>query len=89
MKIFGKQKKDEAENVSESSSDALEGFEQSLEDTLKEERTQIIQEKKEESKSKAMVRTLLDAGYSIIEVNELISSKKTFGLKDGQITIQE
>jgi hypothetical protein len=89
MKLFGKQKKDEAENISESSSDSLEGFEQALENTLKEEHTQVIAAKKEESKSKAMVRTLLDAGYSIIEINELISSKKTFGLKDGQITIQE
>ena len=89
MKLFGKQKKDEIENTPDSSSDSLEGFEEALENTLKEEHTQIIASKKEESRSKAMVRTLLDAGYSIIEINELISSKKTFGLRDGQITIQE
>jgi hypothetical protein len=90
MKFFGKQKKDESENITENVSDVgLEGFEQELENTLKEEHTQVIATKKEESKSKAMVRTLLDAGYSIEEVNTFIKSKKSFGLDKGQIIIQE
>ena len=90
MKFFGKQKKDEPNNNPEKAiDDGLAGFEEQLENTLREERTQVITDKKEESKSKAMVRTLLDAGYSIIEINELISTKKTFGLKDGQITIMD
>ena len=86
MKLFGKQKKEE-EVTKEEPQDAFESFEASLENTLREEHTQVIADKKEESKSKAMVRTLLDAGYSIIEINEFLSSDKTFGLKDGQITI--
>ena len=90
MKLFGKQKKEEADKEPQNSNfDGLEGFEEQLDNTLKEERTQVIADKKEESRSKAMVRTLLDAGYSIIEINELISSQKTFGLKDGQITIMD
>ena len=69
MKLFGKQKKDESENISSNVSDnGLEGFEQELENNLKEEHTQVIAIKKEESKSKAMVRTLLDADYSIDDV---------------------
>ena len=90
MKLFGKQKKDESENISKNVADnGLEGFEQELENTLKEEHTQVIATKKEESKSKAMVRTLLDADYSIDEVNAFIKSQKSFGLDKGQITIQD
>lgn len=89
MKLFGKQKKEESENNSRNvGDDGLEGFELELENTLKEEHTHVIAIKKEESKSKAMVRTLLDAGYSIDEVNTFIKSKKSFGLDKGQIIIQ-
>ncbi len=90
MKLFGKQKKEEPKKEPENSFvEGLEGFEQQLDNTLREERTQVIADKKEESKAKAMVRTLLDAGYSIIEINEFISSDKAYGLKDGQITIMD
>ena len=89
MKLFGRQKKEESENISGNVGDnGLEGFELELENTLKEEHTQVIASKKEESKSKAMVRTLLDADYSIDDVNAFIKSKKSFGLDKGQIIIQ-
>jgi hypothetical protein len=91
MKIFGKQKKDEAvdKDPGKSETAGLEGFEEQLDNTLREEHTQVIADKREESKSKAMVRTLLDAGYSIIEINEFLSSSKTYGLDNGQITIMD
>jgi hypothetical protein len=92
MKIFGKQKKEDTEKEQDQTlpeEGGLDGFEQQLESTLREEHTQVIAEKREESKSKAMVRTLLDAGYSIIEINEFLDSNKNYGLKDGQITIMD
>ena len=91
MKLFGKSKKNEAEeNLNqESSNDTLEGFEESLDNTLREEKTQIIAAKTEESRAKAMVRTLLDAGYSINEVNSFIGAGKSFDLKGGQININQ
>lgn len=89
MKFFGKDKKTEpAKEVKpETNSDSLEGFEQALESTLREENTQIIAAKTEQSRAKAMVRTLLDAGYSIEEINTLVKAGKTFSLKAGQISI--
>ena len=91
MKIFGKQKKDEPAEKDPGKPDTLglDGFEEQLDNTLREEHTQVIADKREESKSKAMVRTLLDAGYSIIEINGFLSSKKTYGLNNGQITIMD
>jgi hypothetical protein len=90
MGIFSKQKKEEAEkDPGKPDTLGLEGFEEQLDNTLREEHTQVIADKRDESKSKAMVRTLLDAGYSIIEINEFLSSNKTYGLNNGQITIME
>ena len=89
MKLFGKDKKTEPakEAKPELNSDSLEGFEEALESTLREENTQIIAAKTEQSRAKAMVRTLLDAGYSIDEINTLVKAGKTFSLKAGQINI--
>ena len=90
MGIFSKQKKEETDKDPEKSvTGGLEGFEEQLDNTLREEHTQVIADKREESKSKAMVRTLLDAGYSIVEINEFLSSQKTYGLDNGQITIMD
>ena len=90
MKFFGKDKKTDPvkEGQSEISSDSLEGFEEALETTLREENTQIIAAKTEQSRAKAMVRTLLDAGYSIDEINTLVKAGKTFSLKAGQTNIK-
>ena len=59
MGIFSKQKKEETDKEpGKSDSVGLEGFEQQLDNTLREEHTQVIADKREESKSKAMVFVL-------------------------------
>ena len=83
MKWFGKTEKPESESSSEKSSDSLEDFDKFLDESLREEKTQVIMSKKQESKAKAMVRTLLDAGYTIDEINTFLSSNKSYIVKDG------
>jgi len=83
MKWFGKTEKPESESSSDKSSDSLEDFDKYLDESLREEKTQVIMAKKQESKAKAMVRTLLDAGYSIEEINIFLSSNKKYVVKEG------
>jgi hypothetical protein len=82
---FGKGKKEE-ESLSEAgSSDSLSDFQDALEKSLTEEKTQIVANKKQHNKVIAMVKLLLDNGYTMDDVNALIHAKKSYTLKDGHI----
>ena len=70
---------------SEEGEESFDDFQSALDKNLKEEKTMVIQKKKQQSKSKAMVRLLLDNGYDIEEINMFIRAGKTFKLNEGEI----
>jgi hypothetical protein len=82
---FGKDKKEEESLSETTSSDSLSDFQDALERSLTEEKTQIVADKKQHNKVIAMVKLLLDNGYTMDDVNALIHVKKSYQLKDGQI----
>ena len=83
---FGKGKKDGEESRDEQAgSDSLSDFQDALEKSLTEEKTQVLADKKQHNKVIAMVKLLLDNGYTMDDVNALIHAKKSYALKDGQI----
>ena len=77
--------KKENETPSPNDSESLSEFQDELDKSIREEQTQVIMNKKRESRFKAMVRLLLDGGYTIDEINTLLKSKKTYGLVEGEI----
>jgi len=83
---FSKEKKqtDKPVNAKENT-DSLEDFQDVLEKSLKEEKTQILDDKKQQNKNITMVKTLIDNGYTIQEINDLIHAKKTYELRDGKV----
>jgi len=85
MKWFGKSGKDEKEPVKNGPDENLESFEEALERTIREEKTQVIQSRKQASKAKAMVRCLLDSGYTVDEINTFLKSQKNYQLENGEI----
>ena len=83
---FGKGKNDEEGSLSEgASSDSLSDFQDALEKSLTEEKTQILADKRQHNKVIAMVKLLLDNGYTMDDVNALIHAKKSYTLKHGHI----
>jgi hypothetical protein len=83
---FGKEKKPREKPTKKGkNADSLEEFKDVLEKSLTEEKTGVIEGRKQHSKSKAMVKVLLNKGFTIEEINGLIHSRKTFLLKDGEI----
>ena len=85
MKWFGKSEKADKEPVENTSGDSLDDFEEVLEKSIREEKTQVIMNRKQESRAKAMVRCLLDSGYSLQEINTLLRSRKNYQLENGEI----
>lgn len=83
---FGKNKKENEESLQEEkNSNSLSDFQDVLEKSLTEEKTQILADKKQHNKQVAMVKLLLDHGYSIEEVNALIQGKNSYVVKEGKI----
>ena len=83
---FGKNKKENADSLNEEmDSNSLSDFQDVLEKSLTEEKTQILADKKQHNKLVAMVKTLLDNGYSIEDVNALVQAKKLYRLKEGKV----
>jgi hypothetical protein len=72
-------------NKSTNNSEFLTEFHDTLENSIREEKTQVLMTKKLQSKLKAMVKVLLDHGFSLDEVNMFINSNKKYMIKDGQI----
>lgn len=85
MKWFGKSDKEKKEPEKKSSDESLDNFEEVLERSIREEKTQVIMSRKQESRAKAMVRCLLDSGYSLNEINTLLKSHKNYQLENGEI----
>jgi len=85
MKWFGKSEKEENESVDKSSDESLDNFEEVLERSIREEKTQVIMSRKLESKAKAMVRCLLDSGYSLEDINTFLKSHKNYLVENGEI----
>ena len=84
-KWFSKDKKQENEGGTKKDTGSISEFKDVLDQSIKEERTQVLITKKQESRNKAMVRNLLNGGYSIEEINSFLTSGKSFELKDGEI----
>jgi len=85
MKWFGKSEKEEKEPVKATEKDSLDNFEEVLERSIREEKTQVIMSRKQESRAKAMVRCLLDSGYSLEEINSFLKSHKNYEVENGEI----
>jgi hypothetical protein len=85
MKWFGKSDKTDKEEAGNPADESLENFEEVLDRSIREEKTQVIMSRKQESRAKAMVRCLLDSGYSLSEINTLLKSQKNYQLEDGEI----
>ncbi len=85
MKWFSKSEKEENEPAKNSEDESLDNFEEVIERSIREEKTQVIMSRKLESKAKAMVRCLLDSGYSLEEINTFLKSHKNYLLENGEI----
>ena len=81
MKNFFKRK----ENDTGGNSEFLNEFHNTIEKSIREEKTQVLMTKKLQSKLKDMVKVLLDHGYSLDDINMFIQSNKKYMIKDGQI----
>ena len=83
---FSKNKKESDGSLKEEvNSNSLSEFQDVLEKSLTEEKTQVLADKKQHNKLIAMVKLLLDHGYSINDVNELAQTKKSYIVKNGKI----
>ena len=83
---FGKNKKESKGSVKEEiNSNSLSEFQDVLEKSLTEEKTQVMANKKQHNKQLAMVKLLLDHGYSIEDVNALVQAKKSYLVKEGRV----
>ena len=72
---FGKNKKESDGPVKEEvNSNSLSEFQDVLEKSLTEEKTQVMANKKQHNKQLAMVKLLLDHGYSIEDVNTFVQA---------------
>jgi predicted KAP-like P-loop ATPase len=69
----------------EKNDDFLSDFQDTIEKSLREEKTQLLMTKKLQAKFKEMVKALLDSHFTIEDVNLLANSNKKFQLKDGEI----
>ena len=78
--IFNRKEKEINNN-----SEFLTEFRDSLEKSIREEKTQVLMTKKLQSKLKEMVKVLLSNGFSIDEINMFINSNKKYMIKNGQI----
>jgi predicted Ser/Thr protein kinase len=76
------EKKDASPQVKEESS-ILE-FQDVLDKSLTEE-TKSKKDKKENSRTKSMVKLLLDHGYSIDEINALVKAGRRYRVESGEI----
>ena len=85
MKWFGKTEKPDESPDSNMPDENLDNFEEIVERSIREEKTQVIMSRKQESRAKAMVRCLLDSGYSLEEINTLLRSRKNYQLENGEI----
>lgn len=73
----GKEKKKDDEFLSD--------FQDTIEKSLREEKTQLLMTKKLQARLKEMVKTLLGNNFTIEEVNQLASCNKKFQIKDGEV----
>lgn len=85
MKWFGKSEKEEKKPIKTTDDDSLDNFEEVLERSIREEKTQVIMSRKQEARAKAMVRCLLDSGYSLDEINSFLKSHKNYQVDNGEI----
>ena len=69
----------------EKNDDFLSDFQNTIEKSLREEKTHLLMTKKLQAKLKDMVKALLAANFSIEDVNLLANSNKKFQLKNGEI----
>ena len=73
----GKNKKKDDEFLSD--------FHDTIEKSLREEKTQLLMTKKLQAKLKEMVKILLDNNFTIDDVNQLANCNKKFQLTNGEI----
>ena len=73
----GKDKKKDDEFLSD--------FQDTIEKSLREEKTQLLMTKKLQARLKEMVKVLLNNNFTIDEVNQLANCNKKFQVKDGEI----
>jgi predicted KAP-like P-loop ATPase len=73
----GKEKKNDDEFLSD--------FQDTIEKSLREEKTQLLMTKKLQAKFKEMVKTLLENNFTIEDVNLLANCNKKFQIKEGAI----
>ena len=85
MKWFGKTEKPDESRENKAPDENLENFEEIIEQSIREEKTQVIMSRKQESRAKAMVRCLLDSGYALEEINTLLRSRKNYQLENGEL----
>jgi hypothetical protein len=81
MNWFGKNKKDQKSDAA----DSVDGFKDVLDKSIREEKTQVVQNKRHDSRQKAMARILAENGFSADEINSFCRSKRTFHLVDGHL----
>jgi hypothetical protein len=81
MNWFGKSKKEQKSE----GTDSVDGFKDFLDKSIREEKTEVVQNKRQDSRIKAMARVLVDNGYTVDEINSLCRSKRVFHLVDGHI----
>jgi len=85
MKWFGK----ESKNQKQGETDSVDEFKDFLNKSIREEKTQVVQNKRQDNRLKSMARLLLDNGYSVEEINTLCKSKKSFQVLKGDLKERE
>lgn len=81
MNWFGKNKKEQKSD----STDSVDGFKDFLDKSIREEKTEVVQNKRHDSRIKAMARILAENGCTVEEINSFSRSKRVFHLVDGHL----
>jgi len=85
MKWFGKENKKEKQVET----DSVDEFKDFLDKSIREEKTQVVQNKRQDNRLKSMARLLLENGFSIEEINSLCKSKKMYHVRNGELEEKE
>jgi tRNA-dihydrouridine synthase len=85
MKWFAKDsKKNKMEDA-----DSVDEFKDFLDKSIREENTQVVQNKRQDNRMKSMARLLMENGFSVEEINSFCKSKKIYHVLDGELQERE
>jgi hypothetical protein len=85
MKWFGKEDKKENQGAD----DSVEDFKEFLDKSIREENTEVVQNKRQDNRFKSMAQLLMENGFSTEEINAFCKSKKTYHVRDGELGERE